>query len=211
MREEQLSDSVRFMLEEYRNIAATHDKLRDLISHLFNYYLFMTAVPFTIAGVVFKDVGLDLLKAPVSLHMLFGVIGLVDLFMGMAVVDARLDQYRYARTVNLIRKYFSDADSKLKIYLHLPTKASVPPLKKLGYVGTQANIIIATGALYTGYATFGIWNQRLKLSASSSAAFSLLVAGVFSVAFMLYRIWRIKKAEKRKQPTPATLKEETSG
>jgi len=81
----------------------------------------MTAVPFTIAGIALKDVGFDLFHAPPSLHLLVLLLGAVDFFMAMAIVDARLGQYRYARTVNLIRAYFADMDKDhhaLSIHAH---------------------------------------------------------------------------------------------
>ena len=37
--------SVEFLLEEYRNIAATHDRMRDVINRMFYYFLLLSAVP----------------------------------------------------------------------------------------------------------------------------------------------------------------------
>src|SRR2546425_526516 len=109
----QSSPEVLFLVEEYKNIAATHDKQRDMLSRLFNYFLLLSAFPFTVAGITFRAGGFDLMSAPVGLHILFLVVGIGHLFLGLTLVDARLGQYRYARTVNAIRKYFSDKSPAL--------------------------------------------------------------------------------------------------
>jgi hypothetical protein len=190
MSDEQNSKSTRFMLEEYHNIAATHDKLRDHTAHLFNFFLIMTAVPFTIAGIALKNVGFDLFHAPPSLHLLFLLLGAVDFFMAMAIVDARLDQYRYARTVNLIRAYFADLDKEIIPYLYLPTSPTIPPFSKLGYVGSQANVVAAIGALYTGYGMLWVFEQKASFPFGVSGVLAIAVAIIYVAAYILYRVRR---------------------
>lgn len=90
MSENNLSESSCFMLEEYRAIAATHDKLRDTIAHLFNYFLLIAAVPFTALSILFRDTGLSFLHAPLGVHLLFLATGVADLFMAFSILNARL-------------------------------------------------------------------------------------------------------------------------
>ncbi len=196
MSDEQQSESARFMLEEYRNIAATHDKLRDHTAQLFNFFLIMTAVPFTIAGIALKDVGFDLFHAPPSLHLLVLLLGAVDFFMAMAIVDARLGQYRYARTVNLIRAYFADMDKDIMPYLYMPTTPMTPSFDKLGYVGSQANIVAAVGALYAGYGMLWVFEQKTHLSFDTSGILAIAVAIIYVVAYILYRARRALAMER---------------
>ena len=150
-REGQAAPEVLFLVEEYKNIAATHDKLRDLLGRLFNYFLLLSAFPFTVAGIIFRDGGFNFASAPVSLHLLFIVVGVGHLFLALTLVDARLGQYRYARTVNAIRKYFLDHAPSLAPYLYLPVDSNVPSWEDLGYIGYQVHFMYGSGAAYTAY------------------------------------------------------------
>jgi len=59
--------SVEFLLEEYRNIAATHDRMRDVINRMFYYFLLLSAIPFTVATIVFRDTEFDIQTLPLSI------------------------------------------------------------------------------------------------------------------------------------------------
>jgi hypothetical protein len=76
---------ITFLIEEYKNIAATHDRLRDALGKLFNYFLLLSAFPFTVAGIVFRQGDFDLLAAPQGLHFLFLFVGIGDLFLTLTV------------------------------------------------------------------------------------------------------------------------------
>ncbi len=148
-----------FMLEEYRNIANTHDRLREIISRLFNYFLILSAVPFTVAGVVFgrdPQTTFDLFDAPDSIYALSLVVGVGHLFLALASIDARLGQYRYARTVNLIRSYFANRDQRLVPFLYLPTTEEAPRWEDLGFVGTQVLFMVVVGVLFVAYSAYGL-------------------------------------------------------
>src|SRR6266404_1588378 len=112
------SEKTAFLIEEYKNIAATHDRLRDLLVRLFNYFLLLSAFPFTVAGLVFRNGGFNLFAAPGEIRVLFLFVAIGDLCLAVALFDARLSQYRYARTVISIRKYFSDSFPAFAEYLH---------------------------------------------------------------------------------------------
>ena len=135
------ADGVRFLFEEYKNVAATHDKLRDVIIRIFNYFLLLSAAPFTVAGVMYQAGGFNLLQAPPSMHILFLVVGAGHLFLALTILDARLSQYRYARTVNAIRQYFAETHREIAPYLYLPTDRTNPPFTRLGYVGIQLRLV----------------------------------------------------------------------
>src|SRR5437773_1346592 len=111
-----------FLLEEYKHIAMTHDHMRDVLVKLFNYFLLLSAFPFTVAGLMSRrDSALDIFSLPRETYYLFVLIGVADLFLALSMVDARFAQYRYARTVNLIRRYYVDVAPGLSKYLFLPT------------------------------------------------------------------------------------------
>jgi len=77
-------------------------------------------------------------------------LGLLISLWPWAIVDARLGQYRYARTVNLIRAYFADMDKDIMPYLYMPTTSDDSIFRQARIRGSQANIVAAVGALYAG-------------------------------------------------------------
>ncbi len=156
MAEEYKTLDIIFLFEEYRNIAATHDKLRDLLARTLNYFLLLSAFPFTVAGIMFRQGEFELLSPPGSLPFLFLIVGVGQLFLMLSFVDARLGQYRYARTVNLIRKYFADKVPALTEYLYLPTDPNRPSWEKLGHVGYQVLFMYFVGAIFSAYGMMGI-------------------------------------------------------
>lgn len=149
---------VAFLIEEYKNIAATHDKMRDLQIRLFNYFLLLSAFPFTVAGLVFRNSSFDLLSGPRWLHVVFVFAGFGNLLLTVALIDARWGQYRYARTVNLIRRYFADKNSELSEYLFLPTSGDRPSWtwSALGFVEYHVVFMVVVGIIFTGYGIEGI-------------------------------------------------------
>jgi hypothetical protein len=145
-----------FLIEEYKNIAATHDRLRDLLVRLFNYFLLLSAFPFTVAGLVFRNGGFNLFAAPGEIRVLFLFVAFGDLCLAVALFDARLSQYRYARTVNSIRKYFSDSVPGIAEYLYLPTSSEIPSWSSLGFVGPQLFFMVVIGAGFVGLGLYGV-------------------------------------------------------
>lgn len=143
-----------FMLEEYRNIASTHDKLREIIVRMFNYFLILAALPFTVAGIIYKNEPFDLLSPPPVIHLLFLIIGIASFMLALSMLDARLGQYRYAKTVNLIRKYFLEKSSDIKDYLYLPYSDEIPKWTRLGFIGWQIYFIILLGGVFTSYGIY---------------------------------------------------------
>jgi hypothetical protein len=174
---------VTFLVEEYRNIAATHDRLRGLLATLFSNFLVISAFPFTVAGIIIHGGNFTLSEAPPSIYIFFLLVGAGDLFLALAMLDGRLSQYRYARTVNAIRAYFADQHPTLREYLVLPTDRTLPKFDHLGHIGYQLKFMVLVGATFTGYgvygiapSTFGILGILLPwLAALSYVAFALVL------------------------------------
>jgi hypothetical protein len=156
MADQEQRPEISFLIEEYKNIAATHDKLRDLLLRLFYYFLILSAFPFTILALMLRSQGgFDLWSPPNGLRLLFFFIGIGDLFLAVGLMDARLSQYRYAKTVNLIRSYFAHNAPSLKDFLYLPVDVSVPHWQRLGFVTHQLNFMNLVGTAYVGYGLTG--------------------------------------------------------
>lgn len=183
--------TVRFLLEEYKNIAQTHDRLRDVGMRLMYFILILSAFPFTLAGFVFHDTEFDFFAAPLSLHLLFLIVGLSIFVLAYALLDARLGQYRYARTVNEIRRYFAMKDPGLEEFLYLPTDRRIPDMNKLGFVGIQLLFIVPVGGLFTGYGVVGFTGNPIL-----RWVVGILVTGAYFSLFHLLRKWHASNYEK---------------
>jgi hypothetical protein len=177
-----------FLIEEYKNIAATHDKLRDLLVRLFNYFLLLSAFPFTVAGIVFRNGGFNLFDIPGEIRVLFGFVAIGNLCLAVAMVDVRLSQYRYARTVNAIRRYFKDSVPGISEYLYLPTSSDLPSSTSLGFVWPQLAFMVLTGMFFVACGTYGIHSKCLMLAAL--AAYLGLYAGL--------HVWTVRRFQKHK-------------
>src|SRR5712664_2842789 len=184
---ENKSDSA-FLIEEYKNIAATHDKLRDLLVRLFNYFLLLSAFPFTVAGIVFRNGGFNLFAAPEEIRILFLFVALGDLCLAVALFDARLSQYRYARTVNLIRKYFKDSVPQISDYLYLPTSTEIPSWTSLGFVWPQLYFMLLTGCLFVGCGVYGLCKLR----------WTLVAVAAYLAFYSALHLWTVRRYKKHK-------------
>lgn len=182
--------TVQFLLEEYRNIAQTHDRLREVCMRLMYFVLILSAFPFTLAGFIFREQEFDFFKAPLSLNLLFLIVGLGIFILALALLDARLGQYRYARTVNEIRRYFAEQDVSLQNFLYLPTSKQIPDMKKLGFVGVQLIFIVPIGALFTGYGMQGLINDQMWRWIAG-----ILVIIIYVIGFYVLRRWYASKYE----------------
>lgn len=175
-----------FLVEEYKNIAGTHDKLRDIVSRHFNYFLLLSAFPFTVAGIMFRSGGFDLWDPPAGLRPLFCLVGLGHLFLTLGLVDARLSQYRYAKTVNLIRKYFVEKTPGLSNYLYLPTEVQVPRWENLGFIEYQVWFMVIIGTLFVGYGCMGL------AGGGKGIAMGLLAMAAYVGSYWYFRASAVK-------------------
>lgn len=148
--------SVEFLLEEYRGIAATHDRMRGIINQMFYYFLLLAAVPFTVASIVLRGTEFTILSIPQSLGWLFVIISASILFLSLACASARFRQNQYARTVNGIRAYFADNDATILPYLYLPTATEKPQIKYLGHVFWYLLAMTLVGGTYACFGTFSL-------------------------------------------------------
>lgn len=189
--------SDRFMLEEYRNIAETHDKQRDLILRLVNYALILSAVPATLAGVLFRTSDVDLGKPPASLCALILLVAVGDFIFAASIHDATLNQYLYAKTVNLVRKYFAERNPHVVSYLYLPTTPDKPGFSKPGRADL-ALLVTLIGAVYLAYGTvFMILDVRGPvLDVPGFFSLGLLIALIAVVCWFVYIHLAVKSFER---------------
>jgi len=165
--------SQQFLIEEYKNIAHTHDQLRNNIFMLFNYFLIASALPVTILNLVSK------ISDPAVQHltgMFFLVVSLGDILLACSMIEAKLRQYTYARAVNLIRKSFSDFDNGLKEYLSLPCDKNKPDFKDLG---SSRYLVIFMFVVAVTYLSLGLYFFKLPISL-------IIILAIVSLAVLFY-------------------------
>jgi hypothetical protein len=124
-----------FLIAEYNNIAHAHFNTVTSISEFFKHYLVIVSLPVSVAVLFLKPAELKAIADFLDRHPLFPAIALtVVTVLGLCVlgyvINLRCDAILYARTVNGIRKYFSessgltvDQDVRFRV---LPKSAHLP-------------------------------------------------------------------------------------
>ncbi len=105
-----------FLIAEYNNIAQAHFNTVNSISEFFKHYIVIVSLPISAAVIFLKPAELKasgilefLKKHPLVHAMLFTCLVLIGLSVLAYIINLRSDAILYARTVNGIRKYFSDS------------------------------------------------------------------------------------------------------
>ena len=144
-----------------------------------------------LAGFIFREQEFNLFAAPITLHLLFLIVGIGIFPLALALLDARLGQYRYARTVNEIRRYFSENDPNLIGFLYLPVTKNIPDMRNLGFVGIQLWFILPIGGLFTAYGIYGL------VGLITGPLYQWPVGGAtFAVYWLVFRFLRRRHASK---------------
>ena len=165
---------VQFLLEEYRNIAATHDRMREGINRMFYYFLLLTAVPFTVASIIFHDAKFDILTLPSSMGWLLVIVGAMILFLSLSLAAARLRQNQYAKAVNCLRRYFADNYQTISPYLMLPTTSELPRTRDLGHVLWYLCAMTLVGGTYECLGAFSLFGTCFYIGLLAFLIYSLV-------------------------------------
>jgi len=205
-RKKTTDSGVDFLLEEYRNIAATHDRMRDIINRMFYYFLLLSAVPFTVASIVFHETKFDIETLPTSIGWLFMIISASILFLSVASASARFRQNQYAKTVNRIRAYFVDRDKQISPYLLLPTTDESPRTNYLGHVLWYLLSMALIGGIYAALGAFSLFGFCARTGITS--VFIYLALFVF-LLWLIYKTNFMRRA-KRTAEGKVTEAKETS-
>lgn len=184
------SESQLFLIEEYKNIANTHDQLRNNIFMLFNYFLIASALPFTVLTLVQK---ISVPQINVLIGLFFLLISCGDILLACSMIEAKLRQYSYARAVNLIRKNFSDSDKELGRYLGLPSDQSKPNFTDLGSTKYLIMFMFIVASVYLWAGLFFWFGSPIKINLISSLVLFLVLSLIQKKIIENY----IKKHEKQ--------------
>jgi len=123
------------MLMEYERIASAYFGLRDQSNEWFKAYLALIGLPLTVLAAVLKlgdgYISATLDNLPQLVAGLLVLVSLLGFFVTLSVVSMRMEMILYARTINLVRRYFGDQDKELHKYFVLPTSDTKPPFYEL--------------------------------------------------------------------------------
>jgi len=193
-----------FLLKEYENIAKAYFSAHELTAKWFKFYLLILASPFSIIVLIYHNTSaeFDLFNLSSTISLLIFVIGILSMFISFIIINSRLDASLYARTVNGVRKYFTDQlkneSSKFKHkvdideYLVLPIDIKKPRfLKYEGDLFILVIIMTITNALYIA---FGI-TQFFKTYRCANIL-SFFIFSLFVILHALYYLFFSKKKEK---------------
>jgi len=129
--------TIGFLKKEYAGISKAFGDLYNVILKVFNFYLLLTAVPFTVAAIIFKsqESKLDLLNLPFSMSALLLLVSFLGLLTTFSMIHLRLEQILYAKTINCIRRFFWEigvsVEKKIDGCLSLPITDELPPFLEL--------------------------------------------------------------------------------
>lgn len=180
-----------FLLAEYNNIAQAHFNTVTSISEFFKHYIVIVSLPISVAVIFLKPAEpktssiLDVY--PLLLPMLLVLVTLVGLTVLGYVVNLRFDAILYARTVNGIRKYFSESsghstDEEAR-FLVLPTSTHFPLYIESGYF---LFVVLTFAIVGTSYFLGGIYLYWELKKWALGTAFWFLVGACGWVHLFLY-------------------------
>lgn len=124
-------DGSEFMLEEYKQIVAAFFDLSKQKIEMFRFYLILVTIPITLIATILgleKAPPFSLFELPMLVSFVLFAIAIAGLIMTAVVVDIRFECILYAKTVNLVRRFFMDRskDGELRNYRILPDGDDLP-------------------------------------------------------------------------------------
>lgn len=200
-----------FVIEEYKQIVAAFFDLSKQKSDMFRFYLILVTIPITLIAAIFgsKDSITSFLDLPILVVFVLFAVSVAGLIMAAIIVDIRFECILYAKTVNLVRRYFSDHNVGVKDYLLLPDGDDLPrfyeqpwEFKKRKWkwnlgVGSTFLQVILIGILNSTY--FGLAVANISQSIAIIASCPQWVGLIFGIIFFFIHIlgywWFAKKKD----------------
>jgi hypothetical protein len=148
-----------FLLMEYQQIAAAHFQDQTTKINLYQYYVALVTVPISLIAAAIGLRG----STPELSSMDMQEIGVIVIIVSVAafmlmnmIMDVRFEALTYAKTVNMIRKWFYDNDNGLKGYLVLPITDAKPkffggwadPIEHVGLAATLDGMLLGLGVWF---------------------------------------------------------------
>lgn len=193
-----------YMLAEYDKIATAYFGLRDQINEWFKAYVTLVGFPLTILAAILKisggnTPGFSLFTLPDIVSALLILVALMGFFVTLTIISMRMEMILYARTINLVRRYFGEKHNDIQPFLILPTSDLFPPFYEAGRAMFWQVLLI--GLLDSLIAFIGIYNLfRIAM------IWAIGIAAVFLVChWAIYWITAYKRQTNWKTHFPENL------
>lgn len=194
-----------FMLEEYKQIASAFFNLSNQRSRMLQHYLTLVTIPTGLVAAVLSlgSPSLGIYELPPVVGIFSLVIGIMGILVNAILIHMRFEMVFYAKTINLVRGYFTEHGEgpDIRKYLGLPTTDALPhfdesPTSKqwwAKYTGTFFEVLFVglISAVLFLVALFSLLGPVLpqEHQAWDPVVYALIVVAVVCVHLVCYRKW----------------------
>lgn len=189
------------MVTEYDRISTAYFGLQNQVNEWFKSYLTVIGFPVTILIAILRLVPseneITFTSLPNILAGLLLIIALLGLFITISIISMRMEMIMYARTINLVRRYFAVNNEKLLDYLSLPKTDTKPGFyeKKDSLIWQISIMAIIDGALIS-IVVVNLTRANQVLSMLIGFVFCLLHWLIYRcIAYRRTKKWNIKQPQ----------------
>jgi len=156
----------KFLGAEYAALIDLDKARNERLDRFLTIYMTLAASPWALYALFLKDHSetSSLLAMPGPVAIAFILIGVLGALVAMMYVQVWFNIVLYMRSVNAIRGYFLEANTRLSF--HLPLNSSVPPYyQKRNYIefAVAAMALVDAGYIGLGLLNLTGWPERLYL------------------------------------------------
>ena len=194
--EPEMSDSNKFLLEEYNGLLELDKARNERFDRLVTMFLSLAGAPWVLYALVIKDKGSFAFgEMPQLIAWVFLLVGLLGFLVVTMCIQTKFQISLYMRAINAIRNHFADAT--ISGALRLPKESNVPHYYEKG----SYNFYAALGMAFVNASYVSLACYRL-LSPWHAWKWSGFVAGlVWVIIHHRYYVQQARGREKRDSPT----------
>jgi hypothetical protein len=146
----------KFLSAEYAALIELDKARNERLDRFLTIYMTLAASPWALYALLLKDHSNvpSFLEMPSPIAIAFTLIGILGGLVAMMYIQVWFNIVLYMRSVNAIRGYFLEANTRLSF--HLPTNSDVPPYdQKRSYIQFA---VAAMALVDSGYIGLGLFN-----------------------------------------------------
>jgi len=146
----------KFLSAEYAALIELDKARNERLDRFLTIYMTLAASPWALYALILKDHSdaPSFLAMPSPVAIAFILIGILGALVAMMYIQVWFNIVLYMRSVNAIRGYFLETDTRLSF--HLPTDSGVPPYyQKRNYIEFA---VAAMAFVDSGYVGLGLFN-----------------------------------------------------
>jgi hypothetical protein len=146
----------KFLHAEYRALIDLDKARNERLDRFLTIYMTLAASPWALYAILLKDhsAAPSFLEMPSPAATAFILIGILGALVAMMYIQVWFNIVLYMRSVNAIRGYFLQPNTRLSF--HLPNNSAVPPYyQKRSYIEFA---VAAMALVDSGYVALGLFN-----------------------------------------------------